>query len=58
MNKEIESAEKGSQINESELPFYKPQGNEVALFEYAWRNHLPVLILKLNSHTRKLDVVL
>ena len=27
-----------------ELPFYKPQGNEVALFEYAWRHHLPMLI--------------
>ena len=27
-----------------ELPFYKPQGNEVELFEYAWRNRLPVLI--------------
>ncbi len=28
----------------TELPFYKPQGNEVELFEYAWRNRLPVLI--------------
>lgn len=27
-----------------ELPFYRPQGNEVELFEYAWRNRLPVLI--------------
>lgn len=26
------------------LPFYRPQGNEIELFEYAWRNHLPVLI--------------
>lgn len=26
------------------LPFYRPQGNEVELFEYAWRNRLPVLI--------------
>lgn len=26
------------------LPFYRPQGNEVALFEHAWRNRLPVLI--------------
>ena len=26
------------------LPFYKNQGNEAALFEYAWRNRLPVLI--------------
>ncbi len=26
------------------LPFYRPQGKEVELFEYAWRNHLPVLI--------------
>jgi nitric oxide reductase NorQ protein len=28
----------------AELPFYRPQGNEVALFEYAWRHQLPVLI--------------
>lgn len=28
----------------SELPFYRPQGNEIALFEHAWRNRLPVLI--------------
>ena len=26
------------------LPFYSPQGNEVALFEQAWRRQLPVLI--------------
>ncbi len=25
-------------------PFYLPSGDEVALFEQAWRNHLPVLI--------------
>ncbi len=29
---------------QEELPFYRPQGNEVALFEHAWRNQLPVLI--------------
>jgi len=28
----------------SELPFYRPQGNEIALFEHAWRRQLPVLI--------------
>jgi len=27
-----------------ELPFYRPQGNEMALFGHAWRNQLPVLI--------------
>jgi len=27
-----------------DLPFYRPQGNEIALFEKAWRNRLPVLI--------------
>lgn len=27
-----------------ELPFYRPQTNEVPLFEHAWRNQLPVLI--------------
>ena len=27
-----------------ELPFYRPHGNEMALFEHAWRNQLPVLI--------------
>jgi nitric oxide reductase NorQ protein len=26
------------------LPYYRPQRNEVALFEYAWRNQLPVLL--------------
>jgi nitric oxide reductase NorQ protein len=26
------------------LPFYRPQGNECALFEYAYRHQLPVLI--------------
>jgi nitric oxide reductase NorQ protein len=26
------------------MPFYRPQGNEIALFEHAWRNQLPVLI--------------
>ncbi len=26
------------------LPFYKPQGNEIALFEYAFRNRLPLMI--------------
>lgn len=25
-------------------PFYRPQGNEVGLFEHAYRNHLPLLI--------------
>jgi nitric oxide reductase NorQ protein len=28
----------------NQLPFYKSQGNEIELFEYAWRNRLPVLI--------------
>ena len=27
-----------------DLPFYRPQGNEIALFEHAWRNQLPLLI--------------
>ena len=27
-----------------DLPFYKPQGNEVTLFEYAWNHRLPMLI--------------
>lgn len=26
------------------LPFYRPQANEIALFEHAWRNQLPMLI--------------
>jgi nitric oxide reductase NorQ protein len=26
------------------LPYYEPQGNEVMLFEYAWRHRLPMLI--------------
>jgi nitric oxide reductase NorQ protein len=28
----------------SNLPFYQPHGNEVALFEHAWKNGLPLLI--------------
>ena len=31
-------------VAEQTLPFYRPQGGEVALFEHAWRNQLPVLI--------------
>ncbi|MBF0108570.1 MAG: CbbQ/NirQ/NorQ/GpvN family protein [Magnetococcales bacterium] len=27
-----------------DAPFYQPLGNETALFEYAWRNQLPLLI--------------
>lgn len=27
-----------------DLPFYRPQGNEVSLFEHAWKNQLPLLI--------------
>lgn len=30
--------------DEQGLPFYRPQGNEVELFEFAWRHQLPVLI--------------
>lgn len=26
------------------IPYYRPVGNEVALFEYAWRNQLPLLL--------------
>jgi nitric oxide reductase NorQ protein len=29
---------------EQELPFYKPQGNEIALFEHAYSHQLPLLI--------------
>jgi len=29
---------------QDELPFYRPHGNEMALFEHAWRHQLPVLI--------------
>jgi nitric oxide reductase NorQ protein len=25
-------------------PFYRPQGNECALFEYAWKNQLPLML--------------
>lgn len=32
------------QTPQHELPFYRPQGNEIALFERAWANQLPVLI--------------
>jgi nitric oxide reductase NorQ protein len=29
---------------QDDLPFYRPHGNEMALFEHAWRHQLPVLI--------------
>lgn len=38
------SALKDIRPAESAVPFYQPQGNEVELFERAWRNHLPMLI--------------
>ncbi len=28
----------------NDLPFYKPKGGEIALFEHAWKNQLPMLI--------------
>ena len=28
-----------------DVPYYLPVGNEVALFEHAWRNRLPVLLV-------------
>jgi nitric oxide reductase NorQ protein len=36
--------ESSDSINHDALPFYKPQGNEVELFEYAFRNRLPMMI--------------
>lgn len=30
--------------SQDELPFYQPTGNEIELFEYAWKNQLPLLI--------------
>ena len=38
------SALKDIRPTEHEVPFYKPHGGEVELFERAWRNHLPMLI--------------
>ncbi|MES9872482.1 MAG: CbbQ/NirQ/NorQ/GpvN family protein [Candidatus Sedimenticola sp. PURPLELP] len=29
---------------DTELPFYKPQGKEIALFDHAWRHQLPFMI--------------
>ncbi len=37
------ASKRNDEVSEA-LPFYRPQGNEVALFEHAWRNQLPVLI--------------
>jgi nitric oxide reductase NorQ protein len=37
----------GAQIEnlaEADVPYYQPQGNEVPLFDYAYRNQLPMLI--------------
>ncbi len=31
-------------MNATKPPFYLPQGNEIGLFEHAWRNQLPVMI--------------
>ncbi len=31
-------------ITLEQLPFYQPHGNEVAVFEHAWRNQLPLLL--------------
>jgi len=28
----------------SELPYYRPQGNEIELLDYAWRHQLPMMI--------------
>ena len=28
----------------AELPYYEPQGNEIEIFEHAWKNRLPLLI--------------
>jgi nitric oxide reductase NorQ protein len=33
-----------SHQDEQALPFYRPQGNELALFEHAWQRQLPVMI--------------
>ena len=32
------------EITGGEMPYYQPQGNEVPLFDYAFRNQLPMLI--------------
>src|SRR5690554_7777982 len=39
-------AKEASQMTEKdrELPYYEPVGNEIDLFERAWRNHLPLLL--------------
>lgn len=33
-----------TETDSNQLPFYKPQGNEVELFEHAYKHQLPVLI--------------
>lgn len=44
MEMKTEKINPSFQNQAAELPFYKPQGNEVELFEYAFRNHLPMMI--------------
>ncbi len=39
-----EKAAQPDQLEQEEAPFYLPHGNEVALFEHAYRHQLPVLI--------------
>ena len=34
----------GIQRAENEIPYYQPQRGEVELFDYAWRNQLPLLL--------------
>lgn len=31
-------------LSEPDIPFYQAQGNEIELFEHAWKNRLPLLI--------------
>ena len=39
---DMKTATRISQVHD--LPFYRPQGGELGLFEHAWRNQLPMLI--------------
>lgn len=42
--KNIQELAVDARSDEGDEPFYLPSGNEVALFEHAWRHQLPVLI--------------
>lgn len=44
MDKKLREVPAAVERSQAEIPYYLPQGQEVALFEHAWRHQLPVLL--------------